>query len=390
MKRSLKGTALIVALVLVAMVAFAGCGAPAAAPSESASAAAPSESASAAAPSEASAAGESAAASGDGVSVALLNASNANLWRAQMEDEMNALVEEYKADGKISNYVAYSANDDATTQSQQLSQIISAGGTDVVIINPVSATSLNPVIDKAIEAGIVVLGVDSVIGHPDVVTLATDQYKWAEMQAEFLAEKLGGKGDIIIYNGIAGVPASDTREKAFDDVIAKYPDINVLKKVYHNWDDGEAKKLTVTMISAYPNIDGILNQDCSPGIMQGFSEAGVDMPKVITSDGSFNYLNMWNDYNTKNPDKAFEAIIVGNPPGAGCDAIKMGIALANGKEFKDDVLTEMDGGKAVLLEPAPVITNENREEWVKKTDEMGDTYTFSKILTDEEIGAYFK
>ena len=256
MKRSLKGTALIVALILVSMVAFAGCSTPAAVSSESASAAAPSGEASQ--PQE-SAAGSESGASGEGISIALLDSSNGNAWRAQMEDEMNTLVEEYKADGKISSYVAYSANDDATTQSQQLSQIVSAGDTDVVIINPVSATSLNPAIDKAIEAGIIVLGVDSVIGHPDVITIATDQYKWAEVQAEFLAEKLDGKGDIIIYNAMAGVPASDTREKAFDDVLAKYPDINVLKKVYHGWDEGEAKQLTATMISAYPNIDGILN-----------------------------------------------------------------------------------------------------------------------------------
>lgn len=327
---------------------------------------------------------------GKGINIALLDASNGNAWRAQMESEMDTLVEEYKGSGLISNYTAYSANDDATVQSQQLGQLVNAKDVDVVIINPVSATSLNPMIDKAVEAGIIVLGVDSVIGHKDVVTLATDQYKWAEVQAEFMAEKLEGKGDIIIYNAMAGAPASDTREKAFDDVIAKYPDINVLKKVYHGWDEGEAKQLTATMISAYDKIDGILNQDCSPGIMQGFQEAGADMPKVLTSDGSITYLNMWNDYNLANTEKPFEGIIVGNPPGIGVDAIKIAVQLMEGKEFKADTLTEVDGGKAILLDPAPIITNENREEWVKKTNDMDKSYTFSEVLTDEEISALFK
>lgn len=326
----------------------------------------------------------------EGISIALLDSSNSNAWRAQMESEMSAAIEDYKASGEVKNYIAYSANDDASTQSQQLNQIVSAGNVDVVIINPVSATSLNPVIDKAVEAGITVLGVDSVIGHPDVVTLSTDQYKWAQVQAEFLAEKLDGKGSIVIYNAMAGVPASDTREKAFDDVLKDYPDINVLKKVYHGWDEGEAKQLTATLLSTYPEIDGVLNQDCSPGIMQGFEEAGKDMPRVITSDGSITYLNMWNNYNLKNPDKAFESIIVGNPPGIGVDAIKIAIQLKQGREFKDDVLTEMDGGKAVLLDPSPVITNENREEWVEKTKGMEDSYTFSAVLEDNEIEAMFK
>lgn len=327
---------------------------------------------------------------GKGVHIALLNASSGNSWRAQMESEMAAFIEELKADGTVASYVAYSADDDATLQSQQLSQLISAGQTNIVIINPVSATSLNPVIDKAIAAGIVVLGVDSVIEHPDVVTLATDQYAWAAMQAEFLAEKLGKKGKIVIYNAIAGFPASDTRELAFDEVIAKYPDIEVLKKVYHNWDEGEAKQLTTTMISTYPQIDGVLNQDCSPGIMQGFTESGKDMPKVMTSDGSITYLNMWNDYNTANPDKAFEGIIVGNPPGMGCSAIKIGLQMMAGKEFADGALTESSGGMAILLDPVPVITNENREEWVGKTKSMNVEYTFSAVLTDGEVAGLFK
>lgn len=327
---------------------------------------------------------------GKGISIALLNASNGNAWRAQMEEEMNVMVKDYMEQGLISNYVAYSANDDATTQSQQLSQIISAGNADVVIINPVSATSLNPVIDKALEAGIIVLGVDSVISHEGAVTLATDQYEWAKVQAELLAKVLEGKGNIVVYEAMAGNPASDTREKAFHDVLAQYPDIKVLKEVYHNWDEGEAKQLTTTMISTFPQIDGILNQDCSPGIMQGFEEAGADMPKVITSDGSVTYLNMWNDYNVNNPDKAFDSIIVGNPPGIGCSAIKVAIRLSEGKEFKEDSLTDRDGGKALLLSPAPIITNENREEWVEKTKEVADAYTFTSVLTDEEVDAFFK
>jgi ribose transport system substrate-binding protein len=326
----------------------------------------------------------------EGANIALLNASSGNAWRAQMESEMAELINQYQSEGLVQSYAAYSANDDATVQSQQLSQLVNAGDIDIVIINPVSATSLNPVIDRALEAGIIILGVDSVIAHPDVVTLATDQYKWAEIQAEFLAQKLDGKGKIVIYNAIAGFPASDTREKAFDDVIAKYPGIEVLGKVYHNWDEGQAKQLTTTMISAYPVIDGILNQDCSPGIMQGFEEAGGDMPKVITSDGSLTYLNMWNDYNLKNPDKSFEGIIVGNPPGMGCSAIKIGLGLFGGKKFADGVLTESDGGKAFLLEPVPVITNENRQEWVERTKSMDVSYTFSAVLTDSEIAALFQ
>lgn len=384
----MKKVLVMISVLLCAALLFAACsGGTSAAQESTAASTAPQVSKAASAPAQESVSAE---AGGNGISIALLNASNGNAWRAQMEQEMNDLVEEYKAQGIISDYVAYSANDDATAQSQQLNQITSAGGTDVVIINPVSATSLNPAIDKAIEAGMIVLGVDSVISHPDVVTLSNNQAEWAKIQAEFLAEKLGGKGKIVIYNAIAGYPASDIREKAYHEVLDQYPDIEILKEVYHNWDEGEAKKLTATMISAYPEIDGILNQECSPGIMQAFDEAGTDMPKVLASDETVTYLNMWNDYNLANPDKAFEGIIVGNPPGIGVSAIKVAVQLMNGKEFKDGLLQDADGGKALMLTPGPVITNENREQYVADTKGMPDSYTFSAVLTDEEVAAFFK
>ena len=384
----MKKVCILISVLLCASMLFAACSAQT--PAEESAAASVAPASEAAPASEEAPAQESAEAGANGISIALLNASNGNAWRAQMEQEMNDLVEEYKAAGIISDYVAYSANDDATAQSQQLNQITSAGGTDVVIINPVSATSLNPAIDKAIEAGMIVLGVDSVISHPEVVTLSNNQAEWAKIQAEFLAEKLGGKGKIVIYNAIAGYPASDIRENAYHEVLDQYPDIEILKEVYHNWDEGEAKKLTATMISAYPEIDGILNQECSPGIMQAFEEAGADMPKVICSDETVTYLNMWNDYNLANADKAFEGIIVGNPPGIGVSAIKVAVQLMSGKEFKDGLLQDADGGKALMLTPGPVITNENREQFVADTEGLPDSYTFSAVLTDDEVAAFFK
>lgn len=380
----------IVAVLLCAALVFAGCSA-AGTPSASEPAAASSAPASApASASTAPASSAAAPAAGKAISIALLDSSNGNSWRAQMEQEINDLVAEYKTKGLVSNYVAFSANDDATVQAQQLNQIVSAGKTDVVLINPASSTALNPAIDKAIAAGITVMGLDSIIQNADVVTISTDQAQWASAQAQFLADKLGGKGKIVIFNGIQGFPASDLRQKAFHDVLDKYPDIQVLKEVYHGWDEGKAKQTMATLISAYPEIDGILNQECSPGIMQAYQEAGVPMPKVLGSDETVNYLNLWDAYNTKNPDKAFEGIIVGNPPGVGADAVKLAVQMANGKTFKDGVLTDVDGGKALLLKPAPIVTNENRAEYVAKCKGLAETYTFSNVLSDDEIAAFLK
>ncbi|MDR1617600.1 MAG: hypothetical protein LBS06_00975, partial [Treponema sp.] len=63
----------------------------------------------------------------EGANIALLNASSGNAWRAQMESEMAELIRQYQSEGLVQSYAAYSANDDATVQSQQLSQLVNAG-----------------------------------------------------------------------------------------------------------------------------------------------------------------------------------------------------------------------------------------------------------------------
>ncbi len=71
-------------------------------------------------------------------------------------------------------------------------------------------------------------------------------------------------------------------------------------------------------------------------------------------------------------------------------AIKVALQIKKGREFKGDVLQEVDGGLAILMTPAPVITNDNLAEWVEKTKTMDVSYTFSAILSDEEVDAMFK
>ncbi|MBI9050905.1 MAG: substrate-binding domain-containing protein [Anaerolineaceae bacterium] len=326
------------------------------------------------------------------ISIALLDGSNGNAWRAQMESEMSEYIDELKAAGVVSKYTAYSANDDATTQSQQMSQLINGGETDVILVNPVSATSLNPMIDKAIENGILVLGIDQVISHGGIVSVTTDQAGWARIQAEHLVNELGGKGNIVIFNGIAGYPASDMRTAAYHEVLDQYPDITILKEVDHDWDEGKAKQLMLTMLSAYPQIDGILNQECSPGIISAYDEAGVALPKVISSDESINYLRLWSDYNKANPDSKLNGIIVANPPGIGVTAIKVAVQLMAGNTLNDEVLTAVDAESknALLLQPNLVITNDNLDEWIEQTTDAPETYTFSNCLSDEEIAALFE
>jgi ribose transport system substrate-binding protein len=314
----------------------------------------------------------------EGFSIVLLDASNDNTWRIQMEDQMQKVVQRYKADGLISKYTAFSANNDANLQAQQFSQVVNQG-VDCVIVNPVSATSLNPVIDKAVARGIKVFAVDSTISHPDVITVTNDQSNYARLHVEWLVKELDGKGNIIWFNAIPGVPANDERVAVYEEVLAKYPGIKVLAEETHSWSVAEAKQKTSQLLAAYPDIDGVLTQECSAGIIQAFAEAGRAFPKAVNGGESIEDLRIWGKYK-------FNSLMVENPPAVGAHGLMIAVRMLQGKELKEGIMQD----NVIKVKQNLVITNDMLDDWVAKTSSMKDTEYIDSLMTDAQIDEMFE
>ncbi len=309
-----------------------------------------------------------------GYSVALLNASNDNSWRIIMEKNLQDAVDKYKAEGVVSKYVAYSANYDATLQSQQLDQLVNQG-VDAVLINPVSATSLNPVIDKAIAKGIIIIGVDQTIQHPDAINVTNDQREYARKHVTWLVDQIGGKGKILQFNAVAGAPAAVEREEVYSAVLAKYPDIKVLAKVNHDWNLSKAKQLMTQLLTAHPDFDAILTQECTPAIIAALVEAGHPLPKAISGDESIQGLRVWAKYK-------YNSIMVENPPGIGADGLHVAVKLLQGGKIRPDALSN---GNTLFVKPNLVITNDTRDQWVEKTKDLQEQDYINSVLTPQEV-----
>ena len=56
---------------------------------------------------------------------------------------------------------------------------------------------------------------------------------------EEAAKRMGGKGNIVIFQGPIGHSAEIDRSKGIQTVLAKYPDIKVLEKKTANWSRAE-------------------------------------------------------------------------------------------------------------------------------------------------------
>jgi ribose transport system substrate-binding protein len=123
-------------------------------------------------------------------------------------------------------------------------------------LNPGDPKALGPAIKKAQAAGIVVVAVDTAAEGADA-TVTTNNVQAGEISCQYIVDKLGGKGDVIIENG-PQVSAVIDRVVGCKNVFSKNPGLKVLSS------DQDAKGsreggLTVTQgyLTRFTKIDAI-------------------------------------------------------------------------------------------------------------------------------------
>lgn len=186
-----------------------------------------------------------------------------------------------------------SANDDVSTQANQVDQLINAG-VDAIIVVPVQADSLSPQITAAKEKEIPLLAVNAELESDDLAgSVQPDDVAAGAQEMEMMAKELGGKGNIVVLQGPLGGSGEINRGKGIDQVLAKYPDIKVLAKDTANWKRDEAVNKMKNWLSAFGDkIDGVVSQndDMGLGALQALKEAGKKVP-VVGIDGIEDGLN---------------------------------------------------------------------------------------------------
>ena len=153
--------------------------------------------------------------------VALSNSYIGNKWRIEMENVFKAalLMEPFQSqlDGSWFN-----SGNDVSKQSQQLTNLI-AERVDAIIIDAASPTGLNGILNQAAERGILVISFDNIVTTPKALKVNTDQVKFGETLAGWLAKKLGGKGNVIMVTGVAGTSVDQDRNKGADNIWRRTP-----------------------------------------------------------------------------------------------------------------------------------------------------------------------
>ncbi|TLQ47812.1 ABC transporter permease/substrate-binding protein [Streptomyces marianii] len=235
------------------------------------------------------------------------------------------------------------AQNDASQQANQLQNFTSEGLASIVV-NPVDSDAAGPAVRAANRAGIPVVGVDRGVTKAKTAALvASDNVEGGELGARALAEKLGGKGTIVILQGQAGTSASRERGAGFAEGLKAYPGIKVVAKQPADFDRTKGLDVMSNLLQAHPGIDGVFaeNDEMALGAIKALgSKAGTSV-QVVGFDGTPDGLRAVGD-------GTLYASVAQQPRELGRIAVDNALRAAEGEKVS-----------ATVKVPVKVVTKEN-------------------------------
>ncbi len=188
------------------------------------------------------------------------------------------------ADEEGVKLIVYDAENKVDKQTSLMEDLI-AQQVDAIITDPINVESLTPALEEAENAGIPVITFDRRCeGAPYFAFVGSDDTLGGKLAAQFIAERLDGKGKVIELVGAAGASPTIDRGNGFHEEMEKYPDIEIVFSQTGEFIREKGMSVMEDAINAVGDFDAVFshNDDMMMGAIQAMKDANMDLSKVIT------------------------------------------------------------------------------------------------------------
>jgi len=264
---------------------------------------------------------------------------NANTWTVQMAHES-----EYAAslDDRVEEFILLDANISQTKQLADIEDLI-AQDIDALIVTPLTPTSADEGIRKAVEAGIPVVVHTGLTDTGDfTVDIQGGGYNFGFVTGQWLVEELGGEGKIWVLRGLPAHPEDINRYNGMRAAL-EGTDIEIVAEDHGSWQYDLGKNLCETFYLQGSQVDGIWSSgaDMSRACADVFRQFGSEVPPV-SSEGLNGFFQVWEDRELSSHAAEYS-------PEQGAAGVRAAIALLEGEPLFKRYVYEPDG---ITLEEA--------------------------------------
>jgi ribose transport system substrate-binding protein len=237
---------------------------------------------------------------------------------------------------------------DLANQNNQIDAFIQQG-VNLIVISAVDENGIQPAIERAKQAGIIVIAVDTPAKGADAVIM-TDAVQAGEKSCEYLFKELGGKGNVLIVDG---TPIQTIRDRitGCNNVLKKYPNIKVVGHQSSKNDRASGLAVTTDMLTASPNVQGIfgMNDPSALGAVLAVEQAGkASQVKVTGVDGSPEGVS-----ELKRSGSPFVGTATQNP----AEMVRRAVQVAQ------DIINKKPPQNTTILIPSELVTRDNVSQY---------------------------
>jgi ribose transport system substrate-binding protein len=299
----------------------------------------------------------------DTIRAAMFILVRANAYDQARIDGVESKVAELNAQVDI-----FSCEYDTQEQINQIQDAITSGKYDAFIIHPNDSNAVVPVIEEALEKGIIVIGADGPFGtntrslepYPAGVTSIIGRTGWTTGQwlGEAVVQAAGGEEAKVAYLiGFQSLTIDQDRYEALESVIKDHSNIEVVSLQ-----------------------EGLYRRDTSREVMQNVFQANPDI-NIVVSSGDQMTLGAY--------DAAVEASIDGNIKFIGNGASKEGWqAIKEGYFFASYADIPFTQGELLIQTVVKAVRGESVPKFINLEEQSPPLPAGSPVITQDNINEF--
>lgn len=268
-----------------------------------------------------------------------------NEFIVNIADEMQK-----KADELGVELIIVDAERSPLKQIEQVESFI-AQKVDVIIMNPIEFEASSPAVIKALAAKIPIINVNSATSVAPTAFVGSNDVESARIAMKYIAEKLGGQGNMVMIHGLMGQAAQLQREEGAKEVLKQFPNIKLLAQQTGEWDRAKSMDLMQNWIQSYGDkINAVFahNDEMGLGAVKALQAAGLKDKVVVIS------VDAIKDALQSVQKEELNATVFQNANQQGAGAIETAVKIAKKQAFEKEVLI-----------PFELVTKENVEKYLK-------------------------
>ena len=235
-----------------------------------------------------------------------------NTWRAASASFLaDTLIPQAVEAGLVKEVITLQSDLKDAVQIQQIRQLVDQG-VDAIFLCCSNPTALNQTIKYAYDKGVPIFSFSGYLTAPEAFSASANYVTGGYDIAKAIAEKIGGKGNVLLVSGIAGFSSSDSFDLGALKALDEYPDIKLVGTVQGMWTDQVAQTEVQKFLATHPGqLDAIIAQSpAENGILQAMLQSGRPMIPVSVS-GEMGAVCYWRN----NPDWIDAGFMVWPPAG---------------------------------------------------------------------------